>query len=370
VAKTSKAGETPTGPTLEAVLRAPRHQLDPVNLKKLFAQVNEGRVATLTSALTEYIGRNLPAAIAKRAGLATYRVNPYVLFTCAKVRKMADVDRLAEFIFNTKLYMGLETSFGKQIEQAFVGQYPLNKDAVTQWISPPEKNAEAASLKGLPKEEKTKKRTDSIWREVDRSCIVGDRRFLVSIKSGPNCINDTQVSGMVNAFDKNIPHWLAATKSSHAKVKYLDLVIGITYGTDRTTNNKENQFLIKMQDKGFVQEDPVKKPGVLIDNTGKVRLYRRIGQDFWAMIGNPTAPQTTKHVFLEVLLALTKSLSQVVKTADLETKINLRIRALMIAFEKMIFPPSTLSNWVRDDFDEQELFWFATAIASFYDEGI
>lgn len=357
--------------SLEAVLRGPSHKLNTDELTELFGQVDRNRVAHLTDMLTKYIGQNLPVAIEKRGRLTSYRVNPYVLFTCAKVMKMSDFSRLAEFIFNTKLYMGLETSFGKQIEAAFVGQYPLNQNVVSRWVSPPEKDAEAAALKGLPREEKAKKRTGSVWREIDRSCVVGDRRYMVSIKSGPNCINDTQVSGMVNAFEKNLAHWVAATKKSYPKVKGLDVAIGITYGTDKTTNNKENQFLIKMQDKGFEQEDPKSKPGVLIDTkTRSVRLYRRIGQDFWSMVGNPKSPKDAKFVFLEVLLALAKSLTDVVGNANLETKINLRLAALSQAFQNMMFPQKSLPEWVRQDFDDREMFWFTTAIGAFYDEGV
>jgi hypothetical protein len=35
-----------------------------------------------------------------------------------------------------------------------------------------------------------------------------------------------------------------------------------TYGTDRTTNNKENQILVKLLEQGFVDEDRGRRPRV------------------------------------------------------------------------------------------------------------
>jgi hypothetical protein len=65
---------------------------------------------------------------------------------------------------------------------------------------------------------------------------------------------------MVNAIRENWPTWLAETKENHPAVTALDVVIGLTYGTDLTTNNKENQILAKLQDYGFKEEDRARPP--------------------------------------------------------------------------------------------------------------
>jgi len=352
-------------------LRALQHHYTADEIRKLFSQVDEQRVKTLAGILNTYILQNLPTAIEKREGLADYRTNPYVLLTCASVMQLDQPDRFADFLFNNKLYMGLETSFGKSIEAAFVGAYPLSKNAKYKWTEPPEKAAEAAKLVGLRKEEKTRVRTSSVWREIDKSCVVGNRRFMTSIKSGPNCINDTQVGGMTNAIGKNYRTWLEQTRRTYPQVTALDVAVGLTYGTDRTTNNKENQILVKLLDLGFVEENRAKAPGVLIDSeTKSVRVYRRIGKEFWAFIGAPNNPRSATFVFLEVVLALSKALSGGMQAGNLEEKINRKIQALATALSKLNFPRQSLPEWVRKDFSENELFWFATAISAFYDEGI
>jgi hypothetical protein len=351
------------------LLKSARHHFRTAEIIDLFAQADRQRVESLATELSSYIVTKLPAAFENREGLSSYRTNPYVLMTSANVMRLREVSQFADFLFNSKLYMGLEASFGKSIEAAFLGQYPVN--SADKWVDPPEKLAEFDLLKGLNREERAKVRTSAVWREIDKSCVLGNRRYLTSIKSGPNTINDTQVQAMTRAIIDNHSVWAEQTRAEYARVEGLDIVIGLTYGTDRTTNNKENQLLVKLMDHGFQEEDRVGYPGVLIDEaTRSTRIYRRIGKDFWAFIGSPSDPGTTPFVFLEVLLALAKALSSGMESADLEMRINLRLRALSEALAKLQFPRNTLPGWVRQEFSEDQLFWFATAITAFYDEGI
>jgi hypothetical protein len=356
--------------TLYQVLKAKSHHYRPEEITTFLQQVSQDRIDSLASSLGSYISTNLPAAINRRSGLQDYRTNPYVLLTCANVMKLSDPLTFANFLFNNKLYMGLETSFGKSIESTLVGPYPIIP-STTKWIDPPEKIAEQLALAGLTNEEKARVRNNSIWREIDKSCVVGNKRFLVTIKSGPNCINDTQVGGMKDAIANRYMRWLEETRTTYPEVTSLDIIVGITYGTNRTTNNKENQILVKLLEYGFEEENRDTKPGILIDSLTKtVRVYRCIGQEFWALIGNPVAPETANSTFLEVLIALSKALSVGITSADIETALNLKLQELSLAFGSLMFPRNSLPTWIRNDFSEHELFWMATAMTAFYDEGI
>ncbi len=354
---------------LYRALKTQRQALDPQHVATLFGLTDEQRVRRIAEELSSYIGVNLPNAVDQRKGLADYRTNPYVLLTSASILDLADPQPYADFLFNTKLYMALETSFGKSIESAMVGQYPVA--AEHKWQDPPEKIEESRDLVGLSNEEKAKRRTASVWREIDKSCVVGQRRYVACIKSGPNCINDTQVQAMTQAIIDNRREWLARTVQTHPGANRLDVVIGLTYGTDRTTNNKENQILVKLLERGFVEESRETLPGVLVDaETRSVRVYRRVGKDFWAFVGNPEDPASAPFVFLEILLALSKALSLCKSRMAMEDRINLKIQALANALGSLRFPRNSLPQWVRQDFSESELFWFATALTGFYDEGI
>lgn len=351
------------------VLKTCRHRFDEKELIKEFNSVSEERVNEIAHEISGYITSNLPTAVDKRNGLADYRSNPYVLMTAANVMSLRDPGSFARFLFDSKLYMGLETSFGKSIESSLVGIYPLYQPV--KWIDAPEKIAEFDELVGLSREEKARVRINSVWREIDRSCVVGSRRYLTSIKSGPNTINDTQVDGMYSSIKKNYLQWLNQTKTNHPEVDSLDIVLGLTYGTDCTTNNKENQILAKLLDDGFVEEDREGSPGILIDEeTRSVRVYRRIGKDFWSFIGSPDQPSKASFVFLEVLLGLAKALSKGISLIDLEDRINIKIIQLSKALAGLQFSRNSLPEWIRHEFTEDQLFWFATAMTAFFDEGI
>lgn len=348
-----------------------RHSFDSNEVGKLLAQVDEARVTSLAGTIMTYVTTNFPNSIEARSGLAEYRTNPFVLMSSASVMRLTDPNQFASFLFNNKLYMGLETSFGKSIESVLVRPYPFGAEGFQSWQDPPEKIAESKALMGLTQEVKAQQRVDSVWREIDRSCVIGNRRYMTSIKSGPNCINDTQVKGMTDAIKEQYRRWMDQTTVTYPGVTDLDIVIGVTYGTDRTTNNKENQILVKLLQLGFEEEDRATKPGILIDSaTHSIRVYRRIGLEFWSFIGNPANPTANHFVFLEVLLALSKALSQGMVVASLEERVNAKIALLSQALQKMTFPRHSLPGWLQEDFTDHELVWLAAAMSAFYDEGI
>lgn len=354
---------------LYEVLKTSRYSFSARELIRLFGRVNQNRVDRMAHAISHYIQSNLPKAVERRNGLQDYRTNPYVLMTSASVMKLNDPSEFASFLLNSKLYMALETSFGKSIEAAFLQRYPIaNK---SKWDDPREKIAEFEELDGLNREEKAQRRTSSVWREIDKACVVGSRRYLTTIKSGPNTINDTQVQAMTQAIIEHHREWADSSQKLYPNVREIDVVLGLTYGTPRSTNNKDNQILVKLLDHGFVEEDRSAKPGVLVDNeTGSTRVYRCVGRGFWAFIGKPGNPARAPFVYLEVLLALSRALSKGVAEADIESRVNAKIGQLAQAIANLQFPRKSLPNWVRDEFASEELVWFATAMSAFYDDGI
>ena len=354
-------------------VKAEASHYDPNEVATLMDQIDRRRVLAVSNSVADYIETNVPLLLEGKSKLADYRTNPYVLLATAQMRKLSDSEKFASFLFNNKLYMAMETSFGKSIESVLVGGYPLQASA-TKWVNPPEKETEFRTYAGLSNEEKAGRRTASVWREVDRSCVVGSRRFLTTIKSGPNCINDTQVTAMETAIAKNYKTWFQQTRVNYPRVDSMDVVIGITYGTDRTTNNKENQVLVKLGEHGFVEEDREHHPGVMVDRaTRRVRVYRRIGRNFWSFIGNPQQPNTAKFVFLEILLALSRGLSVGLKKIEggtFEAQVNVKLAELAVALGKLMFPKNSLPSWIRDEVSTEEVVWMATAMTAFFDEGI
>ncbi len=124
-------------------LKAHRHNFEPIQVAALLTQTDKDRVEALSEAIFTYIVKNLPEAIDRREGLSAYRTNPYVLLTSASVMQLVGSDEFASFLFNNKLYMGLETSFGKSIESVLVLPYPVGAAIGDRWREPPEKVEES-----------------------------------------------------------------------------------------------------------------------------------------------------------------------------------------------------------------------------------
>ncbi len=328
-------------------------------------QVDETRVKAIGERLASYLEENLTKSVDAKDDLASYRTNPFVNVTAAKTMGLEDPERFAQFLFNSKLYAGLETSFGKSLETEFLSLYP---DPKNPWSDAEEKIAEFAALEGLKRDEKAKRRDVSIWREIDKSLFVGKRRFLLLIKSGPNTINDTQVAAMKDAIADHYEEWYDASKKHGASE--LDVVVGLMYGTDRTTNNKEIQILVKLTEHGFV-EDRSQGNGTFVSKTMPgVRVYRRVGRDFWALVGSPEKPASAGYIFVEVVLGLIAGLKQTQEAGSIKEAVSSRINELAEALKRMAKPSVVYPAWVTRSFTQAELQWFIVALSSFFDEGL
>ena len=154
-------------------VKAQRFHYDADQLVVLLERVDQQRVALLSDSLAEYISLKLLDTVEKRNGLADYRSNPYVTLTSARIMAaLLAPDVLAHFLFNTKLYAGLETSFGKSIEAEFVGVYPVDAAPGSKWAEPEEKIKETATIDAmrLPGPEKARLRSSA---PVTGTCTIG-----------------------------------------------------------------------------------------------------------------------------------------------------------------------------------------------------
>lgn len=355
-------------------------------------QVSQDRVRNLSSDLTGYIDLNMIRAVDNRTTLASYRINPYVIIAAAGALQLDESEDFAKFLVHSKFYAGLETSFGKSIEQVVLKHYPVEGNS--HWEDPPEKIVEFASYDGLSAEERTRARNNSVWREIDKSCVVDNRRYLVSVKSGPDTINDTQVEAMRQAISTQHRKWLQQSRETYPEVTGIDIVIGLTYGTNKRTNNKENQILTKLLSKEFVEEDPVDRPGVLIDKaTQSVRVYRVIGKRFWSFIAAPNSQHDLDYPHHEVLLALAKSvgfrsisdagslhgveealeheaadISPLTEIPAVSRAVQSNIKRVASEVGAMTYPRNQLPQWIQDDYSESEISWVVAALSAFYDQ--
>ena len=334
-------------------------------IRDLFSRVREEKVDDLAEALSNYLSIHLPGTLNRRNDLQDYKTNPYVLLTSASAMDWENIDAFAGFLFNSKLYAGLETAFGRALESEFVPLYP---EMDSHWIDPPEKIEETIRMRRLPNEERARARDTSVWREIDKSYSINNKRFLLTIKSGPHCINDTQVEAMKNAISTHYLTWFNESRNNNPEITELDIVIGITYGTEKSTNNKENQILVKLLERNFVDSGD-NKGTVYHRDMPNIKVYRVIGKNFWAFLGNPIHPEENPQVFLEILLGLLSALSREEVETSMEDIVNRKILELSRAIQRLSLPRDTLPPWVIGTYDENELLWLMSAISTYFDEG-
>ena len=55
---------------------------------------------------------------------------------------------------------------------------------------------------------------------------------------------------------------------------------------------------------------------------------------------------------------------------SLEDHVNAKLGELIAGLAELKFPRNSLPEWVRKDFIEHELFWLATAMTAFFDNGV
>jgi len=346
-------------------IKSPR-QYDAARVAEWLGRVSPTRVAAIAESMERYVSQNLPGAIRSKSGLGDYRTSPYVLMATAGSLRLDDPTDLSKFLIGLKLYMGLETSFGKSIEKVVMRHYPAYSRIGSEWHEPVEKLAEFALLKGLTQEEKSQQRVTSVWREIDTSCVVDDRRHLMSIKSGTSTINDTQVGGMFAAIRDNSREWLRASVDRHA-VSGIDVVIGLTYGSDRSTNNKENQILAKLLSCGFDELDRQTQPGVLTNQDGSIKVYRVIGIDYWAYTASPANPSAFEFAFLEVILGLAEALRLAQERGDVRAALEERVELLATAIRDLRGDEDALPEAIDQKLGPSEMTWLAAATSAFFD---
>ena len=341
-----------------------RMPYDDALVSRALGSASRNRVQALSSDIEQYLITYLPRTITKKNNLADYKINPYVTMTTASAMNLQDPRDLANFLVNLKLYMSLETSFGKSLESTIMGHYPI---VGQKWHVPPEVEDESKELAGLSREDRAIARRASVWREIDRSSVIGDRRQLLTIKSGPATINDTQVSAMAEAIVDHHGHWLQSSVRD-GTVTGIDVVIGLTYGTERSTNNKENQILVKLLDGGFVEIDRVSQPGVLSAMNGRVRVFRVVGRHFWSYAADPTRGTDTSFAFAEILLALALALKSTRSEQSIEGALNSRLDLLAEAIRGLRVTSGSVPAWVASEFSDVELTWLAAAMTVFFDQ--
>jgi len=206
-----------------------------------------------------------------------YNTNPFVLLFYSSQKHLKHVQEIENAIVPAKVFSSMETSAGRMVERVVLSHY------------------------GWECVDSAMHTTDSV---VDGRKVDGDTLRLVTLKSGPRCINDSMTDSISSELVKYAKDWADASA-----VKKVDFTIGVLYGTPKQSNKKDWHTLRK----ACSAVEKLGAPAKVIEppnnqwhcrfKVGEVNVTARvcIGKSLWDMIGG-------KHdAYTELLCATIRS---------------------------------------------------------------
>jgi hypothetical protein len=153
-------------------------------------------------------------------------INPFLMLAMAPAYNIFSPFEAAEYVQNSKLPHGDATAFGKFVEDKIFPIFGTKK--------PPEKNPSTADL----------------WSPIDIEITIAETRYLLTLKAGPWTMNQDHAHNMIAKFPE-------IHKTSGSQI-----IIGITYGTAASLNNK---------------------PAMVVRGTGDY-VHTLVGKELWEFI--------------------------------------------------------------------------------------
>lgn len=234
-------------------------------------QERRERVLRLENAFRSKIDSHIISLPAEDAAFRKFNTSPYVLLIHSRQRGYSKVSELEADILPAKQFSSMETSAGRMVEEVVLPEYGW--ECVIS-----EMHTANSALDGKKKEE-------DVYR-------------LVTLKSGPRCLNDEMSENFADAVLNNYKDW-----AREAAIDKIDFTYGVLYGTEKLSNKKDWHILRNIKEKAgsAITIDPknqwkcqFSKSNIVVDITV------RIGLDWWRYLGGELC-------FVEVFTALIRA---------------------------------------------------------------
>ena len=236
-------------------------------------RVMRGRVLKLETQFRQRIDAHVASLPTIGASFVEFGTSPFVLLIHARERGYSKVSEIERDILPAKQFSSMETSAGKMVEVVSLPVYG--------W-----KCVESGM--------------HTVYSAIDGKKLVADTLCLVTLKSGPRCLNDE----MSENFADTILQY-AGTWAREAGVKNVDFTYGTLYGTRKNSNKKDWHILRNIWEKNpktCIQSPNNRWDCSFIDRATKtnVDVTIRLGLDWWRYLGGSTC-------FVEVMSALIRA---------------------------------------------------------------
>lgn len=236
------------------------------------SEVSRRNVLELETRLGSSITSHLSSLPTESSTFAKFNTNPFVLMIHTKNKGYTSIDQLEQDILPAKEFSSMETSAGRMIESVMLPAYG--------WQIVPSGMHTANSA-------------------LDGKKIEPDMLKLVTLKSGPRCLNDEMSANFADDIVNNVGHW-----ANEAQVQNIDFTYGVLYGTKKQSNKKDWHILRNIKEKlptGSLITSPDNRWDCKFRVNGiTVTVTIRIGLDWWQHLGG-------QHCFIELCTALVRA---------------------------------------------------------------
>lgn len=231
------------------------------------------RVLSLETKFRQRIDAHVASLPSTSAAFEKFGTSPFVLLIHTRERAYTKVSELERDIVPAKQFSSMETSAGKMVEEVVLPVYGW--ECVSSGMH-------------------------TVYSAIDGRRLGHDTLHLVTLKSGPRCLNDEMSENFADAI-----LFYAGTWASEAKVTKVDFTYGTLYGTHKTSNKKDWHILRNVWEKNpkasIVTPENRWNCSFRDKDTGAVvEVAVRVGLDWWKLLGGDLC-------FVEVMTALIRA---------------------------------------------------------------
>ena len=214
--------------------------------------------------------KGLPTA---QASFQKFNTSPFVLMFYSRQRGYSRVSEIEHDIIPAKVFSSMETSAGRMVEEVVLPFYGWQ-------VVPTQMHSSESLLDG---------------RKLD-----GDDLSVVTLKSGPRCLNDEMAQNIGRDIAANVSAWAEKYGADEVNFTY-----GVLYGTKAISNKKDWHVLRSLAEvlPGNASIVSSHKGGWGLSytlNDLSVTATVRVGIEWWTYLGGPDA-------WLEVCVALIRA---------------------------------------------------------------
>ena len=217
------------------------------------------RVLDLEAGFRKRVGNHLGKLTLADAKLAKFSTNPFVLLIYSQSKSYTRLSHIEQDILPAKLFSSMETSAGRMIEDVALPVYG--------WQNVPSgMHSPNSALDG---------------KKLDLPALK-----VVTLKSGPRCLNDPTSENLASSVLAHGGAWLTANGATQLEFTY-----GVLYGTLKQSNKKDWHILRNIVEK-LPSKEVVTKPWNRWDCSFRLNKLPasatvRIGNDWWDYLGGP-----------------------------------------------------------------------------------